>query len=100
MVRPVDLTEEQLQAAADGTLDQHELDTGLKAAGIDDGRGLAASLAAELTEHALEQLAQRAQRSRLADAGQPCYELPLITDQMDLAGLYRLAAALCEQGAA
>jgi anion-transporting ArsA/GET3 family ATPase len=100
MVRPVDLTEEQLQAAAGETLDQHELATGLKAAGVEDGRGLTASLAAELTEHALEQLAQRAQRSRLAEAGQPRYELPLITDQMDLAGLYRLAAALREQGAA
>jgi anion-transporting ArsA/GET3 family ATPase len=100
MVRPVDLAEEQLQAAADGTLDQHELDTGLKAAGIEDRRGLAASLAAELTEHAREELAQRAQRARVAEAGQPCYDLPLITDQMDLAGLYRLAAALREQGAA
>ena len=100
MVRPVDLTEEQLRAAAEGTLDQHELDTGLKAAGIEDRRGLAASLAAELTEHAREELAQRAQRSRLAEAGQPRYDLPLITDQMDLAGLYRLAAALRDQGAA
>jgi anion-transporting ArsA/GET3 family ATPase len=100
MVRPVDLAEEQLQAAADGTLDQHELDTGLKAAGIEDRRELAASLAAELTEHAREELAQRAQRARVAEAGQPCYDLPLITDQMDLAGLYRLAAALREQGAA
>jgi len=100
MVHPVDLTEEQLHAAADGTLDQHELETGLKAAGIEDGRGLAASLAAELTEHAREELAQQAQRSRLAGAGQPSYDLPLITDQMDLAGLYRLAAALREQGAA
>jgi hypothetical protein len=89
MVRPVDLTEEQLQAAASGALDEHELDLGLKAAGIEDLRGLAASLATELTEHA-----------RLDGAGQPCYDLPLITDQMDLAGLYRLAAALREQGAA
>ena len=32
--------------------------------------------------------------------GQPCYDLPLITDGMDLAGLYRLAGALREQGAA
>ena len=100
MVRPVDLTEEQLRTAAEGTLDQHELDTGLKAAGIEDRRGLAASLAEELTEHAREELAQRAQRSRLAEAGQPRYDLPLITDQMDLAGLYRLAAALRDQGAA
>jgi crotonobetainyl-CoA:carnitine CoA-transferase CaiB-like acyl-CoA transferase len=99
-VRPVDLTEDQLFAAADRALDQHELDTGLKAAGLEDRDGLAASLAAELTEHAREELAQRAQRARLADAGQPCYDLPLITDQMDLAGLYRLAAALRDQGAA
>ena len=100
MVRPVDLTEDQLFAAADRALDQHELDTGLKAAGLEDRDGLAASLAAELTEHAREELAQRAQRARLADARQPCYDLPLITDQMDLAGLYRLAAALRDQGAA
>ena len=30
----------------------------------------------------------------------PRYELPMIPDGMDLAGLYRLAAALREQGAA
>ena len=45
-------------------------------------------------------LAQRQQRELLAEVGQPCYELPLITDGMDLAGLYRLASALREQGAA
>ena len=101
MVRPAELTEDQLQAAARGTLDEHELDLGLKAAGHrGPAAALAASLAAELAEHAQEALAQRAQRARLADAGQPCYELPLITDQMDLAGLYRLAGALREQGAA
>ncbi len=100
MVRPVELTGEQLRAAADGTLDEHELALGLKAAGIEDSRGLASSLAAELAEHAREALAQQEQRERLDDAGQSRYELPLITDQMDLAGLYRLAAALREQGAA
>jgi anion-transporting ArsA/GET3 family ATPase len=100
MVQPEDLAEDQLRAAAAGRLDQHELDLGLKDAGIEDRRGLASSLAAELTEHAQEVLAQRAQRDRLAGAGQPRYELPLITSQMDLAGLYQLAAALREQGAA
>ena len=61
---------------------------------------LAADLAAELTEHAVAGGGQEQQRSRLAEAGQPCYDLPLITDGMDLAGLYRLAAALRDQGAA
>jgi anion-transporting ArsA/GET3 family ATPase len=106
MVRPVELTDDQVAAAAAGTLDAHDLALGLKAAGIEDSIGpdgnleLAGSLAAELTEHAREALAQREQRELLTKAGQPCYYLPLITDGMDLAGLYRLASALQEQGAA
>jgi len=105
MVRPVELTDDQLAAAGAGTLDVHDLALGLKAAGIEDSGpagnlDLASSLAVELTEHAREALAQRGQRELLADVGQPCYELPLITDGMDLAGLYRLASALREQGAA
>jgi hypothetical protein len=104
MVRPVELTDDQLAAAVAGRLDVHDLALGLKAAGIEDSSGsagnLAGSLAAELTEHAREALARRGQRELLAGVGQPCYELPLITDGMDLAGLYRLAGALREQGAA
>jgi anion-transporting ArsA/GET3 family ATPase len=106
MVRRVGLTDDQLAAAAAGRLDVHELALGLKAAGIEDGArpggnlDLAGSLAAELTERAREALAQREERELLAGIGQPCYELPLITDGMDLAGLYRLAGALREQGAA
>jgi hypothetical protein len=104
MVRPVELADDQLAAAAAGRLDVHDLALGLKAAGIEDSSGsagnLAGSLAAELTEHAREALAQRGQRELLTGVGQPCYELPLITDGMDLAGLYRLASALREQGAA
>ena len=105
MVRPVTLTGPQLKAAAAGKLDTDELALGLKAAGIEDGGpggnpGLAASLAGELSEHAVAALAARAQRRRLNEPGQPCYELPLISDGIDLAGLYRLAEALREQGAA
>ena len=74
MVRPVELADDQLAAAAAGTLDVHDLALGLKAAGIEDSRsagnlGLAGSLAAELTEHAREALAQRGQRELLADVG-------------------------------
>jgi hypothetical protein len=100
MVRPVVLAPDQLRAAASGSVDEHELALGLKAAGIDDSVRLAADLAAELTEHARTAVAQREQQRKLAAPGQPCYELPMISDGMDLAGLYRLAAALRDQGAA
>jgi anion-transporting ArsA/GET3 family ATPase len=106
MVRPTGLTDDQLTAAAHGKLDAHELGLGLKAAGIDGNLGsgggadVATALAAEVGEHAIEVLAQRAHRHMLTGTGQPCYELPMITDGMDLAGLYRLAAALRDQGAA
>jgi anion-transporting ArsA/GET3 family ATPase len=103
MVRPTCLDDDQLAAAAAGRLDAHELSLGLKAAGIETGgkgADLPTSLTAELSDHAREVLSQREHRVALAAAGQPSYELPLISDGMDLAGLYRLAGALREQGAA
>jgi len=63
-------------------------------------RRLAADLAAEVSAQARTATGQLAQRQRLDDLRQPCYELPWITDGMDLGGLYRLAAALRDQGAA
>lgn len=100
MERPVELTSQQLQAAAAGLAGEHEIALGLKAAGIDDSLRLAAGLAAELSQHAVAVTVQQQQRNRLATAGQPGYSLPLIPDGIDLAGLYRLAAALRVQGAA
>jgi anion-transporting ArsA/GET3 family ATPase len=106
MIRPTALTDGQLAAAARGDLDRDELAEGLKAAGLEGSlrpegnNDVAGALAVELGEHATGVLAQREHRRALADAGQPCYDLPLVTDGMDLAGLYRLAAALQEQGAA
>jgi len=100
MTRPLALPGEQLRAAAGGVLDEDELAVGLKAAGLDDSRALAADLAAELAEQATSTLAEQDQQRRLDAAGPPLYELPMITDGMDLAGLYRLAAALRRQGAA
>jgi len=100
MVRPLGLPPGQLEEVAGGSVDEHELATGLKAAGLDGSRRLAADLAAELVEHAVTAASQQEQRRRLAEPGQPCYDLPMITDGIDLAGLYRLAAALRDQGAA
>lgn len=100
MMRPELLSHADLSAAKNRTLDEDELATGLKAAGIEESRSLAAELTADLAEHAQAMELQAAERRRLAAAGQPRYDLPLIPDGMDLAGLYRLAEALRDQGAA
>jgi hypothetical protein len=100
MVHPLAMSAAQLRSAATGSVDEDELALGLKAAGLDDSRRLASALAAELVEHARTVSGQRAQRRRLAGPGQPRYDLPMINDGIDLAGLYRIAAALRDQGAA
>jgi len=82
------------------TRDTHALELALKAAGLGEDAGLAADLADELADEARTARSQRVLRRQLDEAGQPCYELPLITDGIDLAALYRLAEALRDQGAA
>ncbi len=100
MTRPLALPADQLQAAADGELDQGQLALGLKSAGLDHSSELASALAAELSDQARTALAQNVQADRLGDTGQPCYQLPWISGGIDLAGLYQLAAALRTQKAA
>ncbi|HEX9065165.1 MAG TPA: ArsA-related P-loop ATPase [Streptosporangiaceae bacterium] len=80
--------------------DTDALEIALKAAGLGDDGALAADLADELADEARTARAQRAQRRLLDHAGQPCYELPMITDGIDLAALYRLAETIRDQGAA
>ncbi|HUC59273.1 MAG TPA: ArsA-related P-loop ATPase [Streptosporangiaceae bacterium] len=82
---------------------QHELpalEAGLKSAGLGEDGKLAGDLADELADEARTQRGQAGQRRLLEAAGQPCYELPLIPDGIDLAALYRLARSLRDQGAA
>jgi hypothetical protein len=100
MVRPTMLDQGELTAAADGTLDEDALTAGLKTAGLGDDHGLATDLATELREHALQVRLQDRARTQLEAAGRPQYELPMLTDGIDLAGLYELAFALRDQGAA
>jgi len=100
MVHPLVLSPDQLRTAASGSVDEGELALGLKAAGLEDSRQLAAALAAELVDHARTVTGERTQRRRLAAPRQPRYDLPMITGGIDLAGLYRIAAALRDQGAA
>lgn len=96
MSRPAVLPREDLKAKPDTAA----LAESLARAGLHRTDELAASLAAELAEHARHIELQDRYRADLAAAGQPLYELPLIVDAIDLAALYRLAAELRDQGAA
>lgn len=95
MARPALLAGDLHQAP-----DLPALAAALAAAGLADTGQLAADLAAELAEHADRVELQDRERAELDAAGQPIYELPLITEGIDLAALYRLAAELRDQGAA
>ena len=99
-VHPDGLEEAHLKAAEEGRTDEAEIALGLKAAGLADAQTLAAGLAIELAEHARNVALQERERRELAAAGQPRYELPAITDGIDLGGLYKLAEVLRDQGAA
>jgi anion-transporting ArsA/GET3 family ATPase len=95
MARPALLPPAQLASP-----DEVALAEALKSAGMPGAEDLAVPLAAALGEHAQHVALQDRERTELDAAGQPIYELPLITEGVDLAGLYRLAAELRNQGAA
>jgi anion-transporting ArsA/GET3 family ATPase len=101
MEHPPRLEAGDLAAAADGTLDLDGIVRGVKAAGLEhDAESIAAVLAAEATEHARRTALQRREKERLEKVDRPRYTLPLLSDGMDLAGLYDLAESLRAQGAA
>ncbi len=94
--QPSLLPREQLASSPD----EAALAQALRSAGLPAAEDLAAHLAAALGEHAEQVGLQDRERAELDAAGQPIYELPLITEGIDLAGLHRLAAELRDQGAA
>jgi anion-transporting ArsA/GET3 family ATPase len=101
MERPPVLPEEDLEAASAGRLDLDEITRGVKAAGLEkDAEQIARMLVAEASDRALRTALQRREMERLSVVEQPRYELPMLTEGVDLAGLYDLAQALREQGAA
>ena len=54
----------------------------------------------KLNPNARRTALQEREKARLDAADVPRYELPMLTDGVDLAGLYELAAELRRQGAA
>jgi hypothetical protein len=101
MVRPPLLPEDDLSLAARDELDVEAIRMGIKAAGIEDRTAeIADALAVEAADHARRTALQEREKASLAEAQVPQYELPQLSDGMDLAGLYELAADLRRQGAA
>ena len=96
MARPAVLSQQELKAAPDVPA----MAAALADAGLQDTGALAAALAGELAQHARHVELQDRERTELEAAGQPVYELSMITDGIDLSGLHRLAAELRDQGAA
>lgn len=99
-VRSSELSRDDLAAAAKGKLDRDELARGLKAADLYTGDDLIVALGTEAREHAKRVALERRERRTLARLRRPRYEIPLLTDGVDLGGLYHLAESLRAQGAA
>ncbi|KUP96475.1 ArsA-related P-loop ATPase [Thermobifida cellulosilytica] len=98
-VRPALLEDSVLTAAAGGVVDVDALARGLQAAGLPEPDGLARRLSGEVVEHARHVRMEREARERLAAAARPCYDVALLEEGVDLAGLHRLAESLRAQGA-
>jgi hypothetical protein len=99
-VRAPTLHPADLLAAEKGELDLEALRAGLEKAGLDAPDQLVRALAAEATDHATRVALEERGRDALAGLDRPSYELPLLPDSIDLAGLYELAETLAAQGMA
>ncbi|MER7724652.1 ArsA-related P-loop ATPase [Streptomyces sp. NPDC096323] len=96
MVRPHLLDEDALRTAAGGR--RKEIAKTLTRAGVTGSAGLVRPLVEQAAEHAQRVELEREQRAVLAGLGLPGYELPLIGEGVDPAGLYELAVELRKQG--
>ncbi|MFJ9087578.1 MULTISPECIES: ArsA-related P-loop ATPase [unclassified Streptomyces] len=97
MVRPALLGEPALALTSDGEV-RPAVTEALTAAGLGSAKRLVGPLLAQAGEYAERYALERAQRDQLAEAGLPLHELPLLTEGLDLSGLYTLAEELRQQG--
>ena len=112
MVRPQLLDEDLLDVAgsdgpgrspgspggtAEGETPAGELAHALARAGLPHADRLVAPLLTQAREHAERVGLEREQRAELAELGLPVYELGLLGEGIELAGLYQLAADLRDQ---
>ena len=100
LVRTPHLGVRQLTAARRARLDRAHVAGGLSAAGLPADDEAVAALLAEAADHADRVALERQERANIEALGRPRYELPRMSDGIDLGALYVLAEALREQGAA
>jgi anion-transporting ArsA/GET3 family ATPase len=92
MVRPALLDERAVRTVSGDR--RKEVARALARAGVSGSAKLVTPLLAEAADHAERVELEREQRAVLAELNLPTYELPLLGEGMDLAGLYRLATEL------
>ncbi|CAM3167262.1 ArsA-related P-loop ATPase [Nocardioides dubius] len=98
LVRPQDLTPEQLSAIREDTVDRERIAADLLQAGIGADDELIESLLTEARDHAERRALEDSQRRVVEQLDAPSFELPRLAGGVDLGGLYELAGALREQG--
>jgi anion-transporting ArsA/GET3 family ATPase len=98
MMRRSDFSAADLKASAAGTLDEGEVETALKEAGIPADEAALQGLVDEAHDHAARVTLERAQRKRLDTTGRPVAELPYVHDGVDLGTLYDFADTLRTAG--
>lgn len=100
LVRPRDLSEDQLRDARSGNLDRDRIESDLRKAGVEVNDALIDGLLAEAHDHAERRALEESQRALIHAIGVPTYELIRMPSGVDMGGLYELAASLREQGMA
>lgn len=95
MVRPHILDEGAVRSAAG---DRRDIAKALTTAGVSGSAKLVTPLLEQAADHAQRVELEREQRAALSGLDLPAYELPLLSEGVDLAGLYQLAKELRKQG--
>ena len=95
---PAYLAPDDLAKAAEGVIDADAVRAGLTTAGITLSDDDFAGLLTETIQHASRITARAQTAEELEDLDVPRLELPVISDGVDLGGLYELSDALVQQG--
>jgi Mrp family chromosome partitioning ATPase len=99
MTRTPVLSEEQLQQARSGDLPISEIAELAQRSGLrQDPSVVAAALVREAQDHAERVDLELRERARLEELALPTIDLPLLSDGVDLGGLYELAAIMGQAG--
>jgi anion-transporting ArsA/GET3 family ATPase len=98
MVRPRDLSDDDLAVIRAGKVTKRQVATELNRGGLTGNAELVMSLLTEARDHAERRELEDEQRALVGELGVPTYELPRLVGGVDLGGLYELAGLLRDQG--